>query len=318
MGLIYVNPEGPNGNPDPLAVRQGHPRDLRPHGDGRRGDGGAHRRRPHVRQVPRRRRPRSGRPRARGLSHRAPGHRVEELLRHRQGHGRDHQRARGRMDAHADDMGQRLLRDAVRLRVGADQESGRREPVEAEGRRRRGCGARRAGRVGPTRPDDADDGPRAAAGPDLRADLPSIPGEPGPARRRVREGVVQAAPSRHGSRLALPRPVGPRAAAVAGPRTRRRPRADRRAGHRCPQGARSSRPGRRSPSSSPPPGRPQRASVAPTSGAGRTERGSGSRRRRTGRSTSRASSRRCCRRSSRSSRTSTARSPEGRRCRSPI
>ena len=29
MGLIYVNPEGPNGNPDPLACRPGHPRDLR-------------------------------------------------------------------------------------------------------------------------------------------------------------------------------------------------------------------------------------------------------------------------------------------------
>ena len=54
MGLIYVNPEGPNGNPDPLAVGQRHPRDVRPHGDERRGDGRADRRRPHVRQVPRR------------------------------------------------------------------------------------------------------------------------------------------------------------------------------------------------------------------------------------------------------------------------
>ena len=66
MGLIYVNPEGPNGNPDPLAAAQGHPRDLRPHGDERRGDGRADRRRPHVRQDPRRGRSRRHRPGAGG------------------------------------------------------------------------------------------------------------------------------------------------------------------------------------------------------------------------------------------------------------
>ena len=55
MGLIYVNPEGPNGNPDPIAAAQGYPRDFRSHGDERRRDGGAHRRRSHLRQDPRRR-----------------------------------------------------------------------------------------------------------------------------------------------------------------------------------------------------------------------------------------------------------------------
>ncbi len=52
MGLIYVNPEGPSGNPDPLAAAKYIRRNVPPHGDERRGDGCAHRRRPHVRQDP--------------------------------------------------------------------------------------------------------------------------------------------------------------------------------------------------------------------------------------------------------------------------
>ena len=56
MGLIYVNPEGPERQPGPGRLGPRRPRDLRAHGDERRGDRRARRRRPHLRQVPRRRR----------------------------------------------------------------------------------------------------------------------------------------------------------------------------------------------------------------------------------------------------------------------
>ena len=81
MGLIYVNPEGPNGNPDPLAVGPRHQRDVQPYGHEPRGDGGAHRRRPHLRQGPRRRRSRVRRPRARGLPRHGAGLRLGQLFR---------------------------------------------------------------------------------------------------------------------------------------------------------------------------------------------------------------------------------------------
>ena len=71
--------------------------------------------------------------------------------------------------------------------------------------------------------DDADDGPGVEARSDLRPDLEALPREPGPARRRIRQGVVQAVAPRHGADHALPRSVGAGATAVAGPCSRRRP-----------------------------------------------------------------------------------------------
>ena len=71
---------------------------------------------------------------------------------------------------------------------------------------------------------------------DLRADHQALPREPGSARRRVRPGLVQAAAPRHGTRLPVPGSVGSGAAAVAGPRPRGRPRPDRRRRRRGAQG----------------------------------------------------------------------------------
>ena len=84
-------------------------------------------------------------------------------------------------------------------------------------------------------PDDAHDRSRAPLRPGVRADLAPVPRAPGRVRRGVREGLVQAAPPRHGTAAALPRAVGPRAAALAGPGARGRSRADRRGGRRGAQ-----------------------------------------------------------------------------------
>src|SRR6185312_16866854 len=125
-----------------------------------------------------------------------------------------------------DQLGQQLPRNLVRLRVGPRAQPGRSLAVDPEGRRWRRHRARRPRPVEDARPDDLDDGPRPADGPGLRADLPALPGEPGPAGAGFRPGLVQADPHRHGPDPALPRAAGPRAgAALAGPGARRGPRA---------------------------------------------------------------------------------------------
>ena len=236
MGLIYVNPEGPNGNPSALAVGTGHPRDVRPHGDERRGDGGPHHRWAHRRQGAWRRRPRVPQPGTRGMPGRAPGLRMEQQLRQRPRSRHAHERPRGRVDQRADEVGQRVPGQPVQVRLGPDEEPRRRPAVDANGSGGQGHRARCPRSVEAARPGHVHDGPGAADGPDLWTDRQALPREPRPARRGLRQGVVQAAAPRHGPDLALPRPMDPRTAAVAGPRARRRPRPDRRRRHRLAQG----------------------------------------------------------------------------------
>src|SRR5258707_1003417 len=83
------------------------------------------------------------------------------------------------------------------------REPGRRAPVEAEGRRGRGRGARAGGGLRAAYPHDAHDGHRAARRPGLRADHQALPRAPRRSRRRVRPRVVQAHAPRHGPDPAL-------------------------------------------------------------------------------------------------------------------
>ena len=188
-------------------------------------------------------------------------------------------------------VGQQLLRHAVRLRVGARPQPGRRQAVAAEGRRRRRHRARRP------RPDVRHAPMMATTDLALLAD---------PEYRKISERFRDN-PDQFADAFArawyklLHRDMGPvsrflgpwvpGAAALAGPGARRRPRADRRRRHR-----RRSRQKILDSGLSVVAARRHRvgvgvdATATPTSGAAPTAPASAWRRRRTGRSTSRPSS----------------------------
>ena len=201
MGLIYVNPEGPNGNPDPLAAAARHPRDVPPHGDERRGDRRADRRRPHVRQDPRRGRPgRVRRPRARGRP--ARGSRASA--------GRTPTapaRARTRSPAASRSPGPTTPtqwgNSFFENLFGYEWELTKSPAGAHQWQPKDGAGAGTvpgpdAGLRRGVPPTMLTTDLVAALRPGLRADLAPLPREPGRARRRVRARLVQADPPRHG------------------------------------------------------------------------------------------------------------------------
>ena len=218
MGLIYVNPEGPNGTPDPVAAA----RDIRETfrrmamNDeetvaliaGGHSFGKTHGAAPatHVGPEP-------------------EGGNLEE-----QGFGWKGGYETGK-GAHAITSGLEVtwtttpvkwnndfFKHLFEYRVGADHESGWREAVAAEERRRCGHRSARPRPVEEDRAVDDDHGPRPAVRSGLREDLAPLLRKPAGVRRRLRESVVQADSPRHGADHAVPRPRGSqRAADLAGP-----------------------------------------------------------------------------------------------------
>src|SRR5579863_4606195 len=104
-------------------------------------------------------------------------------------------------------MEQRLLQAPVQLRMGTHQEPGRCKSVEAEEWRRRRYGAGSVRQVEASRAIHADHRSLYAARSCLRKDFKALLRESGSVRRRVRQGVVQADPPRHGATLAIPWPA---------------------------------------------------------------------------------------------------------------
>ena len=133
---------------------------------------------------------------------------------------RDHQRPRGHLDHHPDAVGQQLLREPVRLRVGADR---RARPAPTSGSRR----------TAPARTPcpDRDDGSPTRPPTMLTTDLAlrfdpiyepisrRFHEQPGRVRGRLRPRLVQADAPRHGPDPALPRPARSRRRRCSG-RTR--------------------------------------------------------------------------------------------------
>ena len=224
MGLIYVNPEGPNGNPDPLAaakdIRETFGRMAMNDEEtvaliaGGHTFGKAHGAHDPSKCV-------GPEPAAAGVEEQGLGWKNKCG----KGNGGDTITSglEGAWTVEPDRVDHAVPRQPVRLRVGADEEPGRRDPVDPRERRR-----------APNLVPDAHDPAKRHApimfttdlalkiDPAYRQDREALPREPGGVRARVREGLVQADPPRHGPARALPRRGGAaRGPDLAGPGARR-------------------------------------------------------------------------------------------------